>query len=806
MARTLVNAHQLAAFSGSTATVAKFAEGVYTGGMSMESGSVSSVGTLSFYDGGNIGYAGSKIQLYNNTNIDGTLTIDGSLTVDAVTLTSTELAYLDGLTLGTAAASKVMTLDASSDVTGARNITLSGELDAATGDFSGDIDVDGTANLDDVNVSGSVQIDGATTFGVDDTGVDVKMFGATSGKYMLWDQSGDELVLAGNGTKLSFFDAAGGESISADNAGELSFVAGAELDFTAPTIEMNTDTLNIESANAADPLVTIKNTTSGSDGSRLRFVKDKGAAGADNDIAGQIEFYADDDNQDQVMFAKIVASVADATNGEEGGKLELFVAEHDGTATAGLSLSDGNANGEIDVTIGAGAASIVTIPGNLVVTGTTTTVDVEVVNTANGVIFEGATDDGNETTLKAVDPTADQTVQIANASGFLIPFAAVSTTTISSTPEELNLLDGVTGLVQADFTKLAALDATAAELNLLDGGTSVGSSITVVDGDGIFVNDGGTTKLIPASDIQTYCATSLSSSGEIYSSTELRTSGDLNVSGSLVMGDSSARVSHFLSQITASSGISVFGAEGADGVLVLAADEADDAADRWQLVAQQAAAQFQLRHGGGTVPISATATGDVTILGDLTITGDDLIMNTNTSGHMLVADGTSYNPVAISGDVTMANNGAVTIAATAVEGSMLNTDVISAQTALASGLAATDELMVSDAGTLKRMDISVLSAFQAGPGISNVSGELGVDYVIDTVIGSNGHNYASATGVYTLSETALTGSEMVYLNGQMLMPGANLSGGDYSTATGSVELHPDLKLDADDVLRVYYLK
>ena len=44
---------------------------------------------------------------------------------------------------------------------------------------------------------------------------------------------------------------------------------------------------------------------------------------------------------------------------------------------------------------------------------------------------------------------------------------------ITSTAAEINLLDGVTGLVQADFTKLAAIDASATELNLLDGITAV---------------------------------------------------------------------------------------------------------------------------------------------------------------------------------------------------------------------------------------------------------------------------------------------------------------------------------------------
>ena len=60
-----------------------------------------------------------------------------------------------------------------------------------------------------------------------------------------------------------------------------------------------------------------------------------------------------------------------------------------------------------------------------------------------------------------------------------------------------------------------------------------------------------------------------------------------------------------------------------------------------------------------------------------------------------------------SGNVT----GTATIQANAVEGSMLNDNVISGQTALTTGLASTDELMVSDAGTLKRMDVSVIKSY-----------------------------------------------------------------------------------------------
>ena len=51
------------------------------------------------------------------------------------------------------------------------------------------------------------------------------------------------------------------------------------------------------------------------------------------------------------------------------------------------------------------------------------------------------------------------------------------------------------------------VSATAAEINLLDGGTSVGGSITLATTDGFIVNDAGTMKTIPASDIKTFAAT-----------------------------------------------------------------------------------------------------------------------------------------------------------------------------------------------------------------------------------------------------------------------------------------------------------
>ena len=99
------------------------------------------------------------------------------------------------------------------------------------------------------------------------------------------------------------------------------------------------------------------------------------------------------------------------------------------------------------------------VSGDLTVTGTTTQVDTVTMEAANAVVFEGATADAHETTLTIVDPTADRTIYMPNQSGYLPVLAAVSTTQISSTPEELNLLDGITaGTVAA--SKAVIVDAS----------------------------------------------------------------------------------------------------------------------------------------------------------------------------------------------------------------------------------------------------------------------------------------------------------------------------------------------------------
>lgn len=69
---------------------------------------------------------------------------------------------------------------------------------------------------------------------------------------------------------------------------------------------------------------------------------------------------------------------------------------------------------------------------------------------------------------------------------------------------------------------------------------------------------------------------------------------------------------------------------------------------------------------GATDPTLTFGNAMLTVSHDLTISGDDLFMATNTSGAVLVADGTNFNPVVMSGDAVIDAAGAVAIQANAV--------------------------------------------------------------------------------------------------------------------------------------------
>jgi len=211
--------------------------------------------------------------------------------------------------------------------------------------------------------------------------IDVSTHGQESGSLSLGVANHD----GGNGTGLKL---TGG---SADNeidvvvglgANSVTTLAGSLLigdiaivaDGNSATVDA--DIFDIESATASRPRLSLTNSTNDATGAQLMFFKDK--AGADGDVIGNIFFRGEDSAGTAMNFAHIIGSISESAHTDEAGKLEFKVAESDGTTTTlttGLLIEGEHAtDGEIDVTIAAGAASTTTIAGTLTM-GTVATID-----------------------------------------------------------------------------------------------------------------------------------------------------------------------------------------------------------------------------------------------------------------------------------------------------------------------------------------------------------------------------------------------------------------------------------------------
>ena len=64
-------------------------------------------------------------------------------------------------------------------------------------DLLTDVNLAGTTKTAGLTNAGALSNQGTVTVGVDDTGYDVKLFGATASAYLLWDESADKLLTAG---------------------------------------------------------------------------------------------------------------------------------------------------------------------------------------------------------------------------------------------------------------------------------------------------------------------------------------------------------------------------------------------------------------------------------------------------------------------------------------------------------------------------------------------------------------------------------------------------------------------------------
>ena len=441
-----------------------------------------------------------------------------------------------------------------SDIDGTQQITLAdgvlkpvtdNDIDLGTNSlefkdayFDGTVTTDGLTVSGTTNLDGAIQVDNTITVGVDDTGYDVKFFGATSGAYMLWDESTDDLILAG-AAKLYLYDAGGGEYLSSSgsaltiasggtawelptsdgSANQLLKTDGSgNLDWT--TVSGTITALNNQSANR---LTTIGSTTTELDGeANLTFT------GSALTCIGTITVGVDDTGHDVKFFGATAGSYAlwdesadsllltDSTPLKIGDSQDLTL-YHDGTnsyitnsqgalkvatETSGIAITIGHTTSETTIADNATITGNLSVGGNFDVTGTLDFSDSAITN-AGDIQLDSITGDGDTDTAitfsgsNVITVKANNADQVTFTDGAIVPSSDNDIDLGTSSVEFKDaFFDGtvtadafagpLTGDVTGNVSGTAATVTTAAQSNI----TSLGT-LTTLTVDNVIVN--GTT-------------------------------------------------------------------------------------------------------------------------------------------------------------------------------------------------------------------------------------------------------------------------------------------------------------------------
>jgi len=142
----------------------------------------------------------------------------------------------------------------------------------------------------------------------------------------------------------------------------------------AGNLLVNGTTHSFSSSTASRPLVQIRNNANDTNAGSLQFYKNRGASAVNGDKVGSIDFYGENDAEEVINYGNIIVQALEVDDTDEAGKMSFKIAESNGTATGlttGLLIegSDNTTDGEVNVTIAAGAASTTTVAGDLTVIG-----------------------------------------------------------------------------------------------------------------------------------------------------------------------------------------------------------------------------------------------------------------------------------------------------------------------------------------------------------------------------------------------------------------------------------------------------
>ncbi len=274
----------------------------------------------------------------------------------------------------------------------------------------------GITTASDLNVTGNLTVSGTTTT-VNSTTIDVqnsvRFEGATADAHetilTVEDPTADRTVTIPNATTTlvgtDTTQTLTNKTLTSPTIGTIVNSGTLTLPTSTDTLvgRATTDTLtNKTITNAAS--ISIANTQT-TDSLLLTTTEDSSTAGpvltlkrnsaspADADYIGQVKFKGENDNDDEITYAKITGKILDASNGTEDGMLEYSFIKAGSQNISGRFRSD-------QFQLLNGTSLYVGAGGNLT--------------------FEGSTSNAHETTIAITDPTQDNTITIPDETGTIV--------------------------------------------------------------------------------------------------------------------------------------------------------------------------------------------------------------------------------------------------------------------------------------------------------------------------------------------------------------------------------------------------
>ena len=459
--------------------------------------------------------------------MDGVTATTAELNImDGVTSTAAELNLVDGITAGTVSASKAVIVDSNKDLTGFRNLTISGDLTV-----SGDDITMGT------NTAGNLLVADGTNFNSIAVGSLSEISSVASDDVLLAvDTSGGGLKKIARSTLVSGLATSSAISnVSEDSTPQL----GGDLDVNGNGL-VSTSNANIAITPNGSGVVRLDGNVDITSG--LIDLKNSGAV-------SKIKFYCESSNAhaQTLQGAPHAQSASNVlTLPSTGGNVDLVSTASTATLT-NKTLTSPKVNEDVAVTSTATELNILdgvtttTAEINLIDGGTsrgTTAVasgdgilindggtmrmtNVDTVSTyfaghsvgGSNIVTTGALNSGSITSgFGTIDTgsSAITTTGLISGGSLDIDDVLINGTTIGHTDDTdlITLADGIATV--AGEISVTTLDiggtnvaATAAELNIMDGNTSA-TSTTLADADRLVTNDNGTMVQVALSDVKTY--------------------------------------------------------------------------------------------------------------------------------------------------------------------------------------------------------------------------------------------------------------------------------------------------------------